>query len=609
MSLLTNDFHGVPVAVGLPGVASDIAAALRGDAGAMAMTQARAQRMSNAYQQAKAQACAQVIEQLEARSLSSETMGPRALREEIELAVSSRSRRGQLALNSIERMLLIEDVEDEVAGLGPLAPLLRDPTIDDIIVNGHNHVYIERGGLLERADTRFQDDAHLMNIIQRIVGPIGRRVDEATPFVDARLRDGSRVNIVIPPIALDGPMVSIRKFRVQAMSMDDYVERQTMSADMAAYLSLAVASRLNILVCGGTGAGKTTMLNLLSSCIDERERLITIEDAAELQLRQAHVVRLETRAASVDGSREVTARELVRNALRMRPDRIILGEVRGAEAVEMLQAMSTGHDGSMATLHGNSARDGLARLEMLLGMAGMQNDQRSLRRFVANSIHIVVHIQRLANGSRRVMAVSELTGVEGDSYLLNELFSFVEKPAMSGQGEFRSEGLRPHHAAPLQNFWKASSQRRSPEACSERARRSGRSARFRQHLRKPVDPRCCVTRTQNAAHRWVLHQFARAPISDTATGSPPPSPRPPHCRRCPLCLGKRINQPRRTPMPSSRPVRMPVKSAPVSFFSSSARYGPSPTIARVNGLATRFRSAGSTSMSSCRSFSRETRPT
>ena len=452
MSLLTNDFHSLSVTDAAPGLVSDITAALRGDAGdagAAAMTQARAQRMSNAYQLAKAQACTQVIEQLEARSLSSESMGPRALREEIELAVGSRSRRGQLALNSIERTLLIEDVEDEVAGLGPLAPLLRDPTIDDIIVNGHNQIYIERGGLLERADTRFQDDTHLMNIIQRIVGPIGRRVDEASPFVDARLPDGSRVNIVIPPIALDGPLLSIRKFRIQAMSMDDYVERQTMSADMAAYLSLAVASRLNILVCGGTGAGKTTMLNLLSTCIDERERLITIEDAAELQLRQAHVVRLETRAASVDGSREVNARELVRNALRMRPDRIILGEVRGAEAVEMLQAMSTGHDGSMATLHGNSPRDGLARLEMLLGMAGMQNDQRSLRRFVANSIHIIVHIQRLANGSRRVMSVCELTGVEGESYLLNELFSFVEKPAMSGLGDFHREGVRPHHARRL----------------------------------------------------------------------------------------------------------------------------------------------------------------
>jgi pilus assembly protein CpaF len=436
MSLLTDEIR-------------DAALRDRADPQAAAMSQASAQRMSNAYQLAKAQACAQVIEQLEARGLSSETLGPRALREEIELAVSSRSRRGQLALNSIERLLLIEDVEDEVAGLGPLAPLLRDQTIDDIIVNGHRNIYVERGGLLERVETRFQDDTHLMNIIQRIVGPIGRRVDEATPFVDARLPDGSRVNIVIPPIALDGPMVSIRKFRVQAMAMEDYVARQTMSAQMADFLSSAVASRLNILVCGGTGAGKTTMLNLLSTCIDEGERLVTIEDAAELQLRQAHVVRLETRPASVDGSREVSARDLVRNALRMRPDRIILGEVRGAEAVEMLQAMSTGHDGSMATLHGNSARDGLARLEMLLGMAGIQHDLRPLRRFIANSVHVIVHVQRLANGSRRVMSIVELTGVEGDTYLLNELFAFEEQPAMSGLGEFRRHSARPYHARRL----------------------------------------------------------------------------------------------------------------------------------------------------------------
>jgi pilus assembly protein CpaF len=436
MSLLTDEFRANTVPA-------------RGVTAAMAMGQAAAQRMSDTYQMAKAQACVQVIEQLEARGLSSEQLSQRALREEIELAVTSRSRRGQLALNSIERLLLIEDVEDEVAGLGPLAPLLRDPTIDDIIVNGHNQIYAERGGILERIETRFQDDTHLMNIIQRIVGPIGRRVDEATPYVDARLPDGSRVNIVIPPIALDGPMVSIRKFRIQNLSMDDYVARQTISQDMATFLSAAVASRLNILVCGGTGAGKTTMLNLLSTCIGEHERLITIEDAAELQLRQEHVVRLETRAASIDGSREVTARDLVRNALRMRPDRIILGEVRGAEAIEMLQAMSTGHDGSMATLHGNSARDGLARLEMLLGMAGIQQDLRPLRRFIANSVHVIVHLQRLANGSRRVMSVVELTGVEGDAYLLNELYTFEERPAMSGLGEFRKQAVRPFHARRL----------------------------------------------------------------------------------------------------------------------------------------------------------------
>jgi pilus assembly protein CpaF len=424
------------------------------------IAQPSAQRMSDSYQALKALTCQQVIEQLEARGGTAETLDRRALREEIEQVLNSRRRRGQLALNSAERLLLLEDVEDEVIGLGPLSPLLRDATIDDIIVNGAGTIYVERGGLLERIETRFRDDVHLMNIIQRIVGPIGRRVDEATPFVDARLADGSRVNIVIPPVALDGPTLSIRKFRMQQLTIALCVETGVMSAAMADYLSAAVRSRLNILICGGTGAGKSTLLNVLSSCIDDRERLVTIEDAAELQLRQAHVVRLETRPPNVDGSREVSARDLVRNALRMRPDRIILGEVRGVEAVEMLQAMSTGHDGSMATLHGNSPRDALARLEMLLGFAGQQTDVRAIRRFVANSIHVIVNIQRLANGSRRVAAVAEVTGVEGDAYTLNDLFRFDETPVGSGRGEFQTLSPRPYHAARLRSD---APQTRSPE--------------------------------------------------------------------------------------------------------------------------------------------------
>jgi pilus assembly protein CpaF len=416
------------------------------------IAQPAAQRMSDSYQSVKAQTCRQVIEQLEAQGATAEALDRPGLRAEIEQVINSRSRRGQLALNSAERLLMVEDVEDEVVGLGPLAPLLRDPTIDDIIVNGANTIYAERGGILERVETRFRDDAHLMNIIQRIVGPIGRRVDEATPFVDARLADGSRVNIVIPPIALDGPLVSIRKFRLQALNVDDCVVGGTMNQAMAAYLTSAVRSRLNILICGGTGAGKSTLLNVLSSCISNGERLVTIEDAAELQLRQDHVVRLETRPPNVDGSREVSARDLVRNALRMRPDRIILGEVRGVEAVEMLQAMSTGHDGSMATLHANTPRDALSRLEMLLGFAGAQNDVRAVRRFVANSIHVIVNIQRLSNGSRRITSVAEVTGVEGEAYTLNELFHFEEQPAMSGEGLFRTVSPRPYHAARMRDY-------------------------------------------------------------------------------------------------------------------------------------------------------------
>lgn len=416
------------------------------------VAQPSAQRMSDSYQAVKALTCTQVIEHLEAQGMTAEQLEGRSLRGEIEQVINSRSRRGQLALNSAERLLLIEDVEDEVVGLGPLAPLLRDSSIDDIIVNGSSTIYAERGGILERVETRFRDDAHLMNIIQRIVGPIGRRVDESTPFVDARLADGSRVNIVIPPIALDGPLVSIRKFRLQKLSVEDCVASGTMSQAMAAYLSSAVRSRLNILICGGTGAGKSTLLNVLSSCISNKERLVTIEDAAELQLRQEHVVRLETRPPNVDGSREVGARDLVRNALRMRPDRIILGEVRGVEAVEMLQAMSTGHDGSMATIHGNSPRDALSRLEMLLGFAGQQNDVRAVRRFVANSVHVIVNIQRLTNGSRRVTSVAEVTGVEGDAFTLNELFRFEEQPAMSGEGAFKTLSPRPYHGARMRDY-------------------------------------------------------------------------------------------------------------------------------------------------------------
>ena len=425
---------------------------VQGNSRAAPVSQPAAQRMSDSYQAVKAQTCQQVIEQLEARGSTAAMLGPGALREEIEQVITSRSRRGQLALNTAERLLLIEDVEDEVAGLGPLAPLLRDAAIDDIIVNGPGTVYVERAGLLEKVDTRFRDDAHLMNIIQRIVGPIGRRVDEASPYVDARLADGSRVNIVIPPVALDGPLLSIRKFRMQALTIDDFVERQVMSADMAAYLAAAVQARLNILICGGTGAGKSTLLNMLSTFISDRERLITIEDAAELQLRQDHVVRLETRPPNVDGSREVSSRELVRNALRMRPDRIILGEVRGVEVVEMLQAMSTGHDGSMATLHGNSPRDAFARLEMLLGFAGLQNDIRAIRRFIASSVHVVIQIQRLADGSRRVVGITEVTGLEGEAYSLNDLFCFEEQPALSGRGEFKTLSPRPFFASRLGGY-------------------------------------------------------------------------------------------------------------------------------------------------------------
>lgn len=434
MSLLTDDFRP------------------REEVPQAPVAQPSAQRMSDSYQAVKALICQQVIDRLEEREQTSDTLDTRELRKEIERVINSRDRRGQVPLNSAERLLLVEDVEDEVVGLGPLAPLLRDHTIDDIIVNGTNAIFAERGGLLERVETRFRDETHLMNIIQRIVGPIGRRVDEATPFVDARLADGSRINIVIPPIALDGPMLSIRKFRLQPLVMEDCVATGLLTAQMADYLKAAVRSRLNILICGGTGAGKSTLLNMLSGYIGARERLVTIEDAAELQLRQEHVVRLETRPANVDGNREVTARDLMRNALRMRPDRIILGEARGIEAVELLQAMSTGHDGSMATLHGNTPRDALSRLEMLLGFAGMQYDPRVTRRFISSSVHVVVNIQRMFNGMRRITSITEVVGMEADTYSLNELFRFDEQPPMSGEGRFEAVSPRPFHSARLQGY-------------------------------------------------------------------------------------------------------------------------------------------------------------
>lgn len=401
-------------------------------------------RTTDGYQRTKFAIFNLVLEQLEALGITAETAAASMIREGIEQAITRFAAKEGLALNAAERALLAAEVQNEVVGLGPLEPLLKDPMIDDVIVNGPYRIYVERSGQLSAVPARFRDTAHLMNIIQRIVSPIGRRVDEATPYVDARLPDGSRVNVVIPPIALDGPMVSIRKFRHQAMGPQDYVRLGSMSQEMLGFLSAAVRSRLNILICGGTGSGKTTLLNMLSGYIEEKERLITIEDAAELQLRQSHVVRLETRPPNLDGSREVTARDLVRNALRMRPDRIILGEVRGAEAVEMLQAMSTGHDGSMATMHANSSRDAFGRLEMLLGFGGINGDPKTLRRYIANSIQIVVQVNRMANGKRRITSVSELTGLEGENYSLNQLFAFEEQPPLSGLGEFKTLSARPY---------------------------------------------------------------------------------------------------------------------------------------------------------------------
>ena len=405
--------------------------------------------LSDSYQETKFRIFDQVLELLDTRNIEADVASARTIRATIDEAIQRFSARDGLALNSTERVWLADDVFHEVTGLGPLEPLLHDPTIDDVVVNGPRQIFVERAGKLETAPARFHNDAHLMTIIQRIVSPIGRRIDEASPFVDARLADGSRVNVIVPPIALDGPMLSIRKFKPQPMTGEDYVRSGAINAEMLAFLSDAIESRLNVLICGGTGSGKTTLLNMLSGYIGDAERLITIEDAAELRLRQHHVVRLETRPPTLDGTREVSARDLVRNALRMRPDRIILGEVRGAEAVEMLQAMSTGHDGSMATVHANTDRDALARIEMLLGFGGLQTDQKTLRRYIANSIQLIVHVQRTSDGRRRVSSIAEVTGMEGDTFTLNQLFRFAPVAPLSGEGDFEMVSARPFFAQRL----------------------------------------------------------------------------------------------------------------------------------------------------------------
>jgi pilus assembly protein CpaF len=323
-----------------------------------------------------------------------------------------------------QRTVVIQRIEDEVMGLGPLEPLLADKTISDILVNGAKSVYIERRGKLERTNVTFNDDAHLLNTIDRIVSAVGRRIDESSPMVDARLSDGSRVNAIIPPLAIDGPSVSIRRFAVDLLSIEDLISLETISADMAKVLEVVVKARLNVLISGGTGSGKTTSLNILSGFIPHDERVVTIEDSAELQLQQPHVVRLETRPPNIEGRGEVTSRDLVRNSLRMRPERIIVGEVRGAEALDMLQAMNTGHDGSLTTIHANTPRDALGRIENMVSMTGINFPAKALRAQIASAINIVLQVSRLEDGSRKLVSIQEINGMEGDIITMSELFTF-----------------------------------------------------------------------------------------------------------------------------------------------------------------------------------------
>jgi pilus assembly protein CpaF len=330
--------------------------------------------------------------------------------------------------------------------------LLKDPTISDILVNSHDTIYIERRGRIESTNVQFKDDEHLMRVIERIVSSVGRRIDESSPMVDARLQDGSRVNAIIPPLSLDGPVLSIRRFGSDPLRMPMLIEKQALTKDIADMLQMVVQARLNILISGGTGSGKTTLLNALSAFIPENERIVTIEDSAELQLQQPHVVRLETRPPNIEGRGEITQRDLVRNSLRMRPDRIVIGEVRGGEAIDMLQAMNTGHDGSLTTIHANTPRDALARLETMIQMTGMRLSDRAMRQQVASAINLVVQAARLSDGSRRVMSISEITGMEGETITMQEIFMYertgVDKEGMV-IGRFKPTGIRPRFAERL----------------------------------------------------------------------------------------------------------------------------------------------------------------
>jgi pilus assembly protein CpaF len=359
----------------------------------------------------------------------------------------------QLPLNVGERELLVRQVVDEIFGLGPVEPLMQDPDVADILVNTYDQVYVERHGKLVRTDVRFQDDKHLLQVIDRIVSAVGRRIDDSSPMVDARLPDGSRVNAIIPPLAIDGPHLSIRKFKRDALSGEDLMAKNSVSKPMLDLLSGIVRARLNVLISGGTGAGKTTLLNILSGFIPEDERIVTIEDSAELQLRQPHVVRLETRSANIEGEGEVPQRMLLINSLRMRPDRIVMGEVRGAEAIDMLQAMNTGHDGSLTTLHANAPRDALSRLETMVAMANLNLPDKGVRQQISSAIDVIVQVSRLTDGSRKIVSIYEVVGMEGDVITMQEIFTFERQGvAEDGRvlGRFKATGIRPRFTERLQ---------------------------------------------------------------------------------------------------------------------------------------------------------------
>ena len=399
------------------------------------------------YQQVKADLHRKILDRLDLEKLG-RTPGE-AAREEVLLLIRNTVNSEAVPLSFAERERLAREILDEIFGLGPLEPLLKDPTISDILVNRFDRVYVERAGKLEATGLSFKDNQHLMQIIDRIVSRVGRRVDESSPMVDARLADGSRVNAIIPPLAIDGPCLSIRRFGAVPVSARNMIENRTLTEPMLELLSAMVKGRLNMLISGGTGAGKTTLLNVLSGYIPNSERIVTIEDAAELQMKQEHVVRLETRAPNIEGKGAVRQRQLVINSLRMRPDRIIVGEVRGEEAFDMLQAMNTGHEGSLTTIHANSQRDALARVESMFSMANLNIPERAVRNQIASAIHAVVQISRMVDGTRKVIAICEVTGVEGDVILMQDIFLF-DRTGIDESGKvrgiFRATGVRPKFA-------------------------------------------------------------------------------------------------------------------------------------------------------------------
>ncbi|MFP3504789.1 CpaF family protein [Burkholderia sp. SIMBA_062] len=407
----------------------------------------------DAYQKLRREIHLTVLERVELERLS--RLPQEQVRQEISSLISRILDEERLLANDIERRQLAIDVYDEMFGFGPLESLLRDPGISDILVNTYRQVYVERSGQLELTDVTFYDDAHLMKVIEKIVSRVGRRIDESTPMVDARLPDGSRVNAIIPPSAIDGPLMSIRRFSVNPLKMDDLVSYQSLTPPMAELLDALARAKVNVLVSGGTGSGKTTLLNILSGFIPRSERIVTIEDAAELQLQQPHVLRLETRPPNIEGKGEITQRTLVRNALRMRPDRIILGEVRGAEALDMLNAMNTGHEGSLATIHANTPRDALTRLENMISVGGLTLPPKTMRQQIASAISVVVQATRLTDGKRKIVSIQELTGMEGDIINMQEIFTF-KRTGMDRdgtvRGHFCATGVRPKFAERLQAF-------------------------------------------------------------------------------------------------------------------------------------------------------------